>query len=70
MTRQSIIAVQHRAHPICQLIATIQPATARDSVREGLGQKRDNFIAVRRSSPALQAVTQLLRALLPVSLMA
>ena len=70
VTRQRIIAVQHRSHAVCQLVATIQPAPTRDPVRESLGQQEGNLIAVRRTSPAIQAFAQLLRPLLPVPLVA
>ena len=36
MTRQGIIAVQHRPHTICQLVATVQPAPTRNPVRKRL----------------------------------
>ena len=70
MARQGIIAVQHRPHTVCQLVATVQPAPTRDPVREGLCQQEGNLIAVRHTSPAIQAFTQLLRPLLPVPLAA
>ncbi|MNY22510.1 hypothetical protein D3C86_1561280 [compost metagenome] len=70
MAGQRVVAVEHGAHAVRQLITTVQPATARNAIRESLRQQTGDKFAIQRAAATVQALTKPLRALLPVRLIA